>query len=305
MTETPKEGSMVLVTGGTGAIGGVITRRLLAEGYRVRVFARHARRDAMPGVEAVSGDVQDFSAVRSAVEGVDIVVHVVGVLREGGSQTFHGVHVTGTRNLVTAAEQAGARRFIHVGGIHADLEAPDPLSKTKALAEEEVRRGALEQTVLRSSMVFGTPSGVLAGIRGSLRASRPFAILPGGGRGLFQPLWVEDLASCVLACLAGEEFNGRTYELGGPETWSYRELVGLAMRADGLRRLSVSMPLTLVLLAALWPRLIGREPLVTRTELRQLCMDNRTDPEVLPREFGVTPTPLTEAMATTFPPTKR
>ena len=109
----------------------------------------------------------------------------------------------------------------------------------------------------------------------------------------------------VLACLAGEEFNGRTYELGGPETWSYRELVGLAMRADGLRRLSVSMPLTLVLLAASWPRLIGREPLVTRTELRQLCMDNRTDPEVLPREFGVTPTPLTEAMATTFPPTRR
>jgi NADH dehydrogenase len=239
------------------------------------------------------------------VEGVDVVIHVVGVLREGGSQTFHGVHVRGTRNLVTAAEQAGARRFIHVGGVHADLDAADALSRTKALAEEEVRRGALEQTILRSSMVFGTPSGVLAGIRGSLRASRPFAILPCGGRGLFQPLWVEDLASCVMACLASEVFNGRTYELGGQDTWSYRELVDLTVRADSLRRLSVSMPPALVLLAASWPRLIGREPLVTRTELRQLCMDNRTDPEVLPREFDVTPTPLTEAMATTFPPTRR
>lgn len=292
--------SAVLVTGGTGTVGGAVVRRLRSEGYRVRIFARHADRDTTPGVEFRQGDVQDFATVRPAMEGIDAVVHTVGILRQRRGQTFHGVHVQGTRNVVSAAEQAGVRRVIYIGGVNADPRTADLLSRTKGLAEEEVARSELDYTILRASMVFGAgfDQGVLGGIRRSLRISRPFAILPCKGKGLFQPLWVEDLTSCVVACLQRDGFSGRILELGGPDTRSYQDLVELVMRTEGLHHRMVSVPSSLIALTAGLSRLARIEPLVTPTELRQLCMDNRTDPDVLAQEFDILSTRLSEAYAT-------
>lgn len=300
MSEDTGRLSSVLVTGGTGTVGGAVVRHLRSEGYRVRIFSRHVDRDTTPEVEFTRGNVQDSAAVRSAMEGMDAVVHTVGILRQHQGQTFQGVHVQGTHNVVSAAMQAGVRRFIYIGGVNADPHAVDLLSMTKGLAEEEVARSALDYTILRASMVFGAgfDQGVLGGIRRSLRISRPLAVLPCRGKGLFQPLWIEDLTSCVVACLQRDGFSGRTLELGGPDTWSYRDLVGLVMRVEGLRRRMVPVPSSLIALTAGLSRLAQREPLVTPTELRQLCMDNRTDPNILTQEFDIIPTRLSEAYVT-------
>jgi NADH dehydrogenase len=298
-TDVAAEGHrpLALVTGGTGTVGGVIVRRLLSAGYRVRAFARHAGQSTLPqGATAFSGDVQDMDALRAAMRGVQAVVHAVGVLREGRGQTYEGVHVQGARNAVIAAQGAGVRRFILVGGVRADPASKDPLSRSKGLAEAEVRGSGLDWTVLRSSMVFGVQGGTLDRIRWSLRATPPLVLLPCGGRGLFQPLWVEDLASCVLACLAEGRGVGRVYDLGGPETWSYRDLVLLLKRRMGVRRILAPAPSWLLLAGASLPRLVGKAPLVTATELRQVCMDNRTDLSVLPREFGIAPARLEEKL---------
>ena len=282
-------------------MGTVVADYLLAEGHSVRVYSRRATQaHVSPGIEPFDGDIRDVNALAAALSGVDAVVHLVGILRETGpAQTFGGVFLEGTRAVIRAAGQAGVRRLIHVTGIGADPNSPDTFEWTRGLAERETRESGLEWTILRPSVIFGVRGSMFDRIARSLRSTWPFAVVPRQD-GLYQPIWRNDAAMCVAAALRDETLLGGTYELGGPDTWTYRELVELALRQLRLRRVVLPLPSPLLLAGAGLPRLVGKRPMVTTSELRQLTRDNRTDPSVMRETFGIEPTSLLDKAEEAF-----
>jgi len=282
-------------------MGTVVADYLLAEGHSVRVYSRRATQaHVSPGIEPLDGDIRDVNALAAALSGVDAVVHLVGILRETGPpQTFGGVFLEGTRAVIQAAGQAGVPRLIHVTGIGADPNSPDTFERTRGLAERETRESGLEWTILRPSVIFGVRGSMFDRIARSLKSTWPFAVMPRKD-GVYQPIWRDDAAMCVAAALRDKALLGGTYELGGPDTWTYRELVGLALRQLKLRRMVLSLPSPLLLAGAGLPRLVGRRAMVTASELRQLTRDNRTDPSVMREEFGIEPTSLLDKAEEAF-----
>ena len=291
----------VLVTGGTGALGSILVNRLADEGLAVRVFSRRATRvNLAPGIQPFDGDIRDQSALLPALAGTDAVVHLAGILRESGrTQTFDGVFREGTVAVIEAARKAGVRRLIHVTGFGADPNSPDAFTRARGLAEKATEASGLEWTIIRPSVVFGIRGSMFDRMTRSVKQTAPFAIVP-LKNGMFQPLWRDDVADCIVAPLRDDETAGRVYVLGGPDAWSYIDLVRQAIRQLRLRRIILPLPAPMLLTGASLPRLIGKEAMVTASELRQLTMDNRTDPDILRSAFHVNPTRLKERLDETF-----
>ncbi len=282
-------------------MGTIVANRLIADGYATRVYSRRAMQATVAsGIEPFDGDIRDATALAVALSGVDAVVHLAGILREDGrDQTFDGVFVEGTHAVINAAKRAGVSRLIHVTGIGADPDSPDEFERTRGLAERETRESGLDWTILRPSVIFGVRGSMFDRIARSLKSTWPFAVVPRQD-GLYQPIWRDDAAQCVAEALQNESLLGGTYELGGPDTWTYRELVRLALRQLRLRRIVLPLPSPLVLAGAGLPRLVGKRAMVTASELRQLTRDNRTDPSVMRKTFGIEPTSLLDKVDEAF-----
>ena len=293
--------STVLITGGTGTLGAIVADRLRVDGYTVRVYSRHASQTRLhPDIHPVDGDIRDGDALTTALDGVDAVVHLAGILREARPyQTFTGVFLEGTHAVIGAAQRAGVSRFVHITGIGANPDSPDTFERTRGLAELETRESGLSWVILRPSVIFGVRGSMFDRLAQSLKRTWPFAIVP-RKNGIYQPLWREDAASAVAIALQDDKLLGDTYELGGPDSWTYRQLVDLALRHLMVRRIVLPLPEPLLLAGAGLPRLAGRQPIVTPSELRQLTRDNRTDPSALKAMLGAEPTRLIDKVGEAF-----
>ena len=282
-------------------MGTIVANRLITDGYATRVYSRRATQATVaPGIEPFAGDIRDTKSLVAAFSGVDAVVHLVGILRESGdAQTFAGVFLEGTRAVIEAAHQAGVRRFIHVTGIGADPDSPDEFERTRGLAERETRESDLDWTILRPSVIFGVRGSMFDRMARSLKSTWPFAVVPQRD-GVYQPIWRDDAALCVATALQNESLLGGTYELGGPDTWTYGDLVKLALHQLRLRRIVLPLPSPLLLAGAGLPQLVGKRAMVTASELHQLTRDNRTDPSVVRRVFGIEPTSLLDKVDEAF-----
>lgn len=282
-------------------MGTIVANRLIADGYATRVYSRRATQTTVaPGIEPFDGDIRDAKALAAALNGVDAVVHLVGILRESGdAQTFSGVFLEGTRAVIEAAHQVDVGRFVHVTGIGADPDSPDAFERTRGLAERETRESGLDWTILRPSVIFGVRGSMFDRMARSVKSTWPFAVVPRQD-GLYQPIWRDDAALCVATALQNESLLGGTYELGGPDTWTYSELIRLALRQLKLRRIVLPLPSPLLLAGAGVPQLVGKRAMVTASELRQLTRDNRTDPSVMRKTFGIEPTSLSDKVDEAF-----
>ena len=241
---------MLLLTGATGTIGRPLLRRLTAEGVTVRCLVRDPRR---LGVERVRvqialGDLGDPLSFRHALRGVDTVVHLASVIRDQPNGSIEELDGVATWRLVRAAERAGARRFVFFSTLGASTRSRARLMRAKALAERAVAESALEHTVFAPSMVYspGDPFMTLLQ-RMSLLPVMPIS---GSGRARFEPMWAEDVADCVMAALPGGAHDaasvGRRYELAGPETLTYEEIVQCALDSFRRRRRVVKLPTAVV-----------------------------------------------------------
>jgi uncharacterized protein YbjT (DUF2867 family) len=236
---------VILLTGATGTVGKALLARLTKRGEDVRCLVRDPRR---LGVERVRvqialGDLADPASFRHALRGVDTVIHLAASLRDQPRGSIEELNGVATWRMVQAAERAGAERFVFFSSLEATAHAATRFFRAKALAERAVRESALHSTVFAPSVVYSPGDPYLTLLE--RMALAPVMTLPGAGTALYQPIWAEDAADCVLAALA-RSGGGDRYELAGPDTLSHEAMVRLAVRAFGKRKALVRVPLGLV-----------------------------------------------------------
>ena len=238
---------MILLTGATGTVGSALLRRLTAEPRPVRCLVRDPRRlgDQRVRVQIALGDLADPASFRNALRGVDTVVHLAASIRDQPHASIEELNAMATLRLVRAAERAGARRFLFFSALGARHHSRTRFFRAKALAQDAVAASALETTIFSPSIVY-TPGDPW------LTLLERFSYLPaipvsGSGDALYQPIWAEDVADGVMAALRSvPSENGGGYELAGPETLSYDDIVRVALRSSGRRRRLLHLPLPLV-----------------------------------------------------------
>ncbi len=283
---------MILLTGGTGFIGRVLARHLVENGQRVRLLLRPAvRTPRLPKgvpVEVAVASLRDLRGLRAALRGVDTVYHLASSEHAGARADLQSVDVEGTRNLAQAASEARVERFVFLSHLGADRASAYPLLKAKGIAEESLRKSGVPYTIVRSALVFGLGDHFTTTLA-RLIAVSPILCLPQRGQALIQPLWVEDLAACLTWMLEDPATLNQTYEIGGSEYFSFRQVVEILLRTLGKRRLLV--PCSLPVLRALT---ITLETVFPRFPLSGFWLDylavHRTCAiDSLPRTFGLMP----------------
>jgi uncharacterized protein YbjT (DUF2867 family) len=261
----------VLVTGGTGFVGGHVVHALRARDIPVRALVRdpkRARRLSAWGAELVVGDIADVTVLRAACIGVRAVIHLVAIIK-GSRADFERVMEHGTRNLVAAAEGAGVGRFVLASALGLDERSKDavPYFTAKWEMERAVRSSSLSYVILRPSFVFGRDGGVLPTF---VRLARfaPVTPIVGDGTTRLQPIWVEDMAEYYVRSI-DEPAAGRVFEVGGPEAPTWNEFWERLKRVLGAHRPSVHVPIGLLRAQAMLTDRIPGAP-VTRDQLTML-----------------------------------
>lgn len=289
--------SVATVFGGSGFIGRYVVKRLAAAGHIVRVAGRNTEASkplmtmgrvaqVVPLYVSLHSDAQ----VSRAVEGADLVVNLVGILTEPKPGDFMRVQGEGAGRIARAAAAAGVERMVHVSAIGADPGSPSQYGKSKAAGEDAVRAAIPGAVVLRPSVVFGAEDQFFNRF-GSMAMTLPvMPVIEGQTR--FQPVYVGDVADAVMAGLTREDTAGRTYELGGPKVWTFRELLQYILAETRRNRPLLNVPPKLAELQARIGEYIPGKPF-TRDQLLMLQRDNVVGPGALGlADLGITATPV-------------
>jgi NADH dehydrogenase len=283
------------VFGGSGFIGRYVVKRLAERDYIVRVAVRDPEAAlflkpmGVPGqIVPVGVSVTDDAGVAAAAAGAEVVVNLVGILHETRKATFTAIQAQAPGRIGRAAAAAGVRAVVHLSAIGADPASPSAYARTKAEGELALREAFPAATVLRPSIVFGPEDGFFNRFA-ALAQFIPALPLYGGGQTKFQPVYVGDVADAVMAALSRADAAGRTYELGGPRVYTFRELLAYILRVTGRRRLLLPLPWSVGRLQARVFELLPNPPL-TRDQLLLLQRDNVVAPDALTlADLGITP----------------
>ena len=264
---------MILVTGGTGFVGGHVVHELRRRDVPVRCLVRDSRKAkhlAAWGCELAEGDVTDAASLRRAVSGVRAVIHLVAI-RQGREEQFQRVMVDATRDLLAAAEEAGVERFVYMSALGTSEETKDlvPYYRAKWDTEQLVQSASVAHVIFRPSFIFGADGGILPTF---LKLARLAPVTPiiGSGEQRIQPIWVDDVAVYFAEATEREAVTGRLFELGGPDILSWNEFWERLKQLRGMRRPSVHVPVAVMRIpAVVTERLPGNIPL-TRDLLKML-----------------------------------
>lgn len=292
----------VFLTGATGFVGRNMTTRLLQEGHSVRALARLGKDRAFPpashgNLEYVAGDVVSGEGLETGVAGCDAVIHLVGIIVEQGKQSFESVHHLGTRNVVAAARKAGVGRFVQMSALGVRANGVAAYQRTKWAGEEEVRHSGLPFCILRPSLIVGPEAGFITQMLGTMRRAPVFRPVPGDGRPLFRPIYIDDLTACFSRALSAPSALGRTIELGGADELPLEQVLREIARAAGIRKPAVHIPLPLMTAGAFLAERLLPTPPVTVDQLRMLREGSTCDITVMQTTLGVQPVGFSAALS--------
>jgi uncharacterized protein YbjT (DUF2867 family) len=239
----------ICILGGTGFLGTRLVARLIKDGHGVTVLSRdremHKHLLVLPGLSLENCDVYEEAQLSERFRNKDVVINLVGILNERGfgGGGFRRAHVELTRGVLQAARSAGVARLLQVSALKASPDAPSYYLKTKGEAEKLIREHGpgLDWTILKPSVMFG-PGDTFLNRFASLLANVPFALPLARPHARFQPVFVDDVVDATLKCLRGGVSSRETYELGGPQIYTLREIVDLVAKITGHRRLIIGLP---------------------------------------------------------------
>jgi len=284
--------STVLVTGANGFIGSHLVRRLASSGRSVRAMVRSRDRVDLPdGVEVVQADVTKPETLGPAVEGVTVVVHaaaLVANLKEPYRGAYQAVNLRGTTSLVEAALAAKVERFVLLSGMDTQPGNVGSYMATRWGMEEAVRQGGIPYVILQPSVLFGDGAPFVTELA---KLARMFPVVPaiGGGGVMFQPIWVEDVVSCLVACLDRSDLLGGAYPIGGAEQVSFRQIIEALGRAMGKHRTTLTLPVPVARAAAACMTAVLPHPPLTPASIELFTLNQTTALDTVYRDFGLEP----------------
>jgi NADH dehydrogenase len=281
---------LVTVFGGSGFIGAQVVRALAKRGYRVRIAVRRPNvsyRMRVLGevgqIELVQANLRNGPSVARALAGAEACINLVGILHEHGRQRFQTLQAKGAEDVAIAAAKQGITRFVQMSALGASLDSPSKYARTKAMGEEAVRKAIPEAVIVRPSVVFGIDDSLFNRFAG-LASLLPVIPLPGGGHTKFAPVFVGDLAQAIANAVSDPACAGKTYEIGGPRTYSYRELMELTLHEIHKRRALMPLPWPLASLmgslAELPSKFLPIAPVLTADQVELLKSDNIPAPRM-------------------------
>ncbi len=283
------------VFGGSGFIGRYVVRRLARAGKTVRVAVRDTEgalflktAGRIGQIVPLYAPVTNDAAVKRAVAGADWVINLVGILAESRATTFQAIHVDAAARIAAAATAAGVKRLLQMSAIGADPASDSRYAATKGAGENAVRAAFPGATILRPSVVFGPEDNFFNRFAGMTRIMPFMPVIEGATR--MQPVYAGDVADAVLAALQSEAAVGKTYELGGPKTWLFVDLLAYILKVTGRKLPLVNMPVPLVRLQACVLEMLPGK-LLTRDQLKLLARDNVVGSGALGfGDLGISPT---------------
>nr|WP_199068657.1 complex I NDUFA9 subunit family protein [Chromobacterium sp. ASV5] len=284
----------ICLIGGSGFVGGYLAERLTRAGCRLRIATRRPERQksrlaTLPGAEMIQADVFQPAHLDRLLAGQDAVVSMVGILH-GSRRQFERAHVELTDAILQACARQGVRRLVHISALGAAQDAPSDYLQTKALAELAIRASGLDWTILRPSVIFGRGDSFLT-LFAQLLAALP-ALPLAGADSRFAPIWAEDVASAVAACLDNSACIGQSLDLAGPEVYTLAELVRLTGRLTGRPRPIIPLPAGLAMLQAALMECLPGPTLMSRDNVRSLSLDNVSDQPFPGQLLGFAPASL-------------
>ncbi|MBN8989200.1 MAG: complex I NDUFA9 subunit family protein [Rhizobiales bacterium] len=271
--------TLVTVFGGSGFLGRNVVRALAKRDYRIRVAVR---RPELAGylqplgkvgqIHCVQANLRYPASIEAAMRDAEVAVNLVGILTEGGAQSFDAVQGKGAEAVARAAASVGGR-MVHVSAIGADENSPSGYGRSKAAGEKAVLAAVPSATILRPSVVFG-PEDQFTNRFAALARMSPALPLIGGGVTRMQPVYVGDVASAVADAVDGKTKPGATYELGGPEVLTMREIMEIILAITDRQRMLVSLPFGLAKLQALFLQFAPGALKLTPDQVAMLRADN-------------------------------
>lgn len=293
---TLQNNALITVFGGTGFVGRHIVKRLAKAGYRLRIATRRPnealflKTNGTPGqIEIIQANIRDAASTAAALKGADGVVNAVGILFESGKQKFTALQAEGATRLANAAKAEGVSAMVHVSAIGADAASASLYAQSKAAGEAGVTQALSTAHILRPSIVVG-PEDDFFNRFAAMAMIAPALPLIGGGVTKYQPVSVFDVAAAVEACFAGAPAG--TYELGGPDVLSFKQLMEMLVAEIGRDRLLVPLPFAAAKIIATFAQFMPK-PLLTPDQLILLRSDNVVADEAQGfADLGLTPEPI-------------
>ena len=271
--------TLVTVFGGSGFLGRHVIRALAKRDYRIRVGVRrpelagHLQPLGKVGqIHPVQANLRYPASVQAAARGASVIVNLVGILAEGGAQTFDAVQAKGAETVARAASEIGAR-VVHISAIGADADSTSRYARAKAAGEAAVLAASPSATIIRPSVVFG-PEDQFTNRFAALARMSPMLPLIGGGLTRLQPVFVGDVATAIADAVDGKTRPGATYELGGPEVMTMREILQAILEITQRDRMLVSLPFGLARLQAMFLQFAPGDLKLTPDQVELLRTDN-------------------------------
>ncbi len=288
---------MILITGSTGFIGRALIRQFSSIGTPVRALIRPSpRTPRLPkgvSVEVAVVSLADTRGLRAALRDVDTIIHLASAENQGSRGSLLATDIQGTENLVEAASDAGVDRFVYLSHIGAGPSSAYPAFKAKGLAEDHIRNGKTPYTILRSSLVYGPEDHFTNNLSRLIRSSIGVFPVPSGGRTVVQPVWVEDLVTCILWALERDDTLNQVYELGGSEFFTLQQIIETIMDVIRHRRYLVPLsPITLRALTVFFEGVTRNFP-ISSFWLDYFAVNRTCAVDAMPRIFGLMPARFT------------
>ena len=289
---------MILVTGGTGFIGRILVSHLVTLGYPVRLLLNPSRDyPKLPrgvSVEVAISSMNDERNLRASMKDIDTVFHLVGTEWKGIHAEYEEVDIRAARMFSSVAKQMNVQRFIYMSHIGADKSSAYNLLRAKALAESAIRESGVPYTIVRSGIVYGQNDHFTSTLKDFVLKTRGPLLIPGGDSTLIQPIWVEDLITALMLCMDDSASLNQTIYTGGIETFTFRQVLELVMQTIHKKKRIIPVQSSLLRQIYIAGEQWFPKQIPMYFWLDYMAEDRITALDILPREFGLMPTRMTQ-----------